>query len=168
MGEFASELLRFSPADELTMLFRLLVAAVAGGIVGYERRTTGHYAGIRTLSLVSMGAAVFTVASIYGFRVVEDEVVRDPARVAAQVASGVGFLGAGTIILLGRTVRGLTTAAAIWMTAALGLAAGAGLVVLALAGALLTAAVLRFFPRGSDVVSSARAGEERFGEDEGP
>ncbi|MPZ99482.1 MAG: hypothetical protein GEU80_09145 [Dehalococcoidia bacterium] len=126
------------------MLLRLLVAGVAGGIVGYERKTTGKRAGIRTMSLVAMGAAVFTLASQVGF--LGDGV--DASRVASQVATGVGFIGAGTIISNGWAVRGLTTAAAIWASAAFGLAAGAGMFILAIGGALIVTAALAFIPHG--------------------
>lgn len=136
-----TDLFRFSLTDELTMLARLFVAAVAGGLVGYERGTTGHHAGIRTLSLVAVGSALFALVSMAGFE------GGDPARIAAQVATGVGFIGAGTIIVRGRDVQGLTTAATVWLAAALGLAAGTGMYVLALGGAALAIAILTLLPR---------------------
>lgn len=106
------------------MLARVVVAGIAGAIVGWERKATGHRASVRTLTLVAIGPGVFTVASIFGFR---EGASADPSRVAAQVATGIGFLGAGTIVLLDRTLRGLPTVAAIWVVAVLGIAAGAGL-----------------------------------------
>src|SRR5690606_29421891 len=139
-----SEILRFDLQEELVLLLRLLIAGVAGGIVGFERRATGKRAGIRTMSLVAMGAAVFTLVSAYGFSAVDNQF--DPSRVAAQVATGVGFIGAGTIVVMRGAVLGLTTAAAIWMSAALGLAAGAGMLVLSLVGALLTTGALALLP----------------------
>lgn len=134
------DIARYSVQDELIMLARVLVALLAGAIVGFERGYSGKKAGIRTVSLVSMGAGLFTVVSIHGFD------GQDQARVAAQVASGVGFLGAGTILREGASVRGLTTAAAIWVSASLGVAAGAGMFVLALGGAVLTALIMSLLP----------------------
>src|ERR1700734_2077334 len=114
-----------TPAD---LISRLVVATVLGAVIGIERERTEHAAGLRTHALVSLGAALFMVVSAYGFgSVLGDHVVLDPSRVAAQVASGVGFLGAGTIILRREIVRGLTTAASIWIAAAIGLAAGAAM-----------------------------------------
>ncbi len=114
------ELFRFSLEEELTIVARLLVAALVGGIIGVERRHADRPAGLRTLALVAMGAAAFTLVSTLGFT--EGETPGDPARVAAQVATGVGFIGAGTIIRYGASVRGLTTASAIWVAASLGMA----------------------------------------------
>jgi putative Mg2+ transporter-C (MgtC) family protein len=135
-----TEIFRFSLEDELTMLARLFVAGIVGGAIGFERASTGHSAGIRTLSLVSLGAALFTLASIVGF---EDA---DPARVAAQVATGVGFIGAGTIIVRGQNVQGLTTAASIWLAAALGMTAATGMYVVAVGAAIFTLVILALLP----------------------
>jgi putative Mg2+ transporter-C (MgtC) family protein len=140
------EIFRFTLEEELTMGLRLVFAGLAGGIVGLERRHAGrNIAGIRTLSLVSIGAAVFTLVSIYGF---VDLFGEDPSRVASSVAAGVGFIGAGAIVRQGAGVRGITTAAAIWAAAALGMAAATGMFVLALSGAILTAVTLGLIPRG--------------------
>lgn len=122
------------------MLARILVGALAGAIVGFERRQSGKRAGIRTVLLVSMGSATFTVVSIWGFE------GHDQSRLAAQIVSGIGFLGAGAILRSGRDVRGLTTAAAIWVSAALGVAAGAGMFVVAIAGAIIATLALGFLP----------------------
>ena len=129
------------------MLLRIAIAAVVGGIIGFERRRAARPAGIRTMSLVAMGASAFTVVSIFGFTGEDENQFRDPARVAAQVATGVGFIGAGTMIRSGEMIRGLTTAASIWMSAALGVAAGAGMYVFALGGAVLATAILLGLPR---------------------
>lgn len=153
------ELLPVDWEDQLTMLVRLLVAAAAGAIIGFERRYSGKRAGIRTVTMVSMGAALFTLASIYGFE------GHDPSRVAAQVASGVGFLGAGTIIRRGGDIRGLTTAAAIWVAAALGLAAAVGLYIVAIAGALLATAAMGLLPH-DDRRDGEEPGAHRDDEDE--
>src|SRR6266498_2258205 len=111
-------------------LLRLAVAAALGGAVGIERELREREAGFRTHMLVSVGSALFTLASAYGFRdflVHGGSVVRaDPTRIAAQIVTGIGFLGAGAIIRQGLSVRGLTTAATLWVVAAIGLATGAG------------------------------------------
>jgi putative Mg2+ transporter-C (MgtC) family protein len=110
------------------LTLRLLTAALLGGLVGLEREWNNHSAGLRTHILVCIGSAAIVLLSIYGFSefVYEDNVRVDPARLAAQVISGIGFLGAGTIMRTGFTVSGLTTAASIWVVAAIGLCAGAG------------------------------------------
>ena len=117
------------------MILRLLMAAVLGAIIGYQRERAGKSAGLRTHALICVGAALFTLASIYGFGMGVD-----PARVAAGIVTGIGFLGAGAIIRReGGVVEGLTTAANIWAVAGIGLTAGAGLYLLS---AVTTAIVL--------------------------
>jgi putative Mg2+ transporter-C (MgtC) family protein len=114
---------------------RLLLAAVLGAVVGAERELHEHPAGMRTHLLVAVGCALFTVLSIYGFEVnVPGASSVDPSRVAAQVVTGIGFLGAGAILKYGTSIRGLTTAASLWATAAIGIAAGTGEWILALVG----------------------------------
>jgi putative Mg2+ transporter-C (MgtC) family protein len=113
------------------MLLRLGLAALLGAAIGLERELRDREAGLRTHLLVSMGSALFTILSAYGFRDVlsgsNPLLVRtDPTRIAAQIVTGIGFLGAGAIIRQGFSVRGLTTAATLWLTAAIGMAAGAG------------------------------------------
>jgi putative Mg2+ transporter-C (MgtC) family protein len=109
---------------------RLLVAAGLGAAVGLERELREREAGLRTHMLVSIGSALFTLASAYGFHeflTAGGNVVRaDPTRIAAQIVTGIGFIGAGAIIRQGLSVRGITTAATLWTVAAIGLAAGAG------------------------------------------
>ena len=111
-------------------LLRLLVAAALGGAIGVEREIRDREAGIRTHLLVSLGSALFTIVSAYGFHAFltsGDNVVRaDPTRIAAQIVTGIGFLGAGAIIREGLSVRGLTTAGSLWVVAAIGMASGAG------------------------------------------
>jgi putative Mg2+ transporter-C (MgtC) family protein len=128
---------------ELEMVIRLLAAAGLGAAIGYQRERAGKPAGLRTHILIAIGAALFTIASVYGFIS-----VADPARVAAGVVAGIGFIGAGAIIHRGGgdIVAGLTTAATIWVVAAIGLAAGAGLFVVAGVTTGVTLAVL-FLPR---------------------
>src|SRR6059058_6311856 len=111
-------------------LVRLALAAVLGGAVGFERELREREAGLRTHMLVAIGSALFTIVSAYGFHeflTSGQSVVRaDPTRIAAQIVTGIGFLGAGAIIRQGLSIRGLTTAATLWVVAAVGLAAGAG------------------------------------------
>jgi putative Mg2+ transporter-C (MgtC) family protein len=132
------------------VLLRLSVAAVLGGAIGMERELRERQAGLRTHLVVCVGSALFTLVSAYGFHeflVNGGSLVRtDPTRIAAQIVSGIGFLGAGAIIRQGLSVRGLTTAATLWLVAAIGMAAGAGYYSAALfatAGALLTLGPLR-------------------------
>jgi putative Mg2+ transporter-C (MgtC) family protein len=109
-------------------LLRLFVAAVLGSLIGFERERLLWAAGIRTHMLVCVGACLFMIVSAYGFTpVLGPNVVLDPSRVAAQVVSGIGFLGAGAILARGEIIKGLTTAASIWTVAAIGLAVGGGL-----------------------------------------
>jgi putative Mg2+ transporter-C (MgtC) family protein len=109
---------------------RLLFACVLGGVIGFERELRDREAGVRTHLLVSLGSALFTIVSAYGFHEFltnGGSVVRaDPTRIAAQIVTGIGFLGAGAIIREGLSVRGLTTAATLWVVAAIGMACGAG------------------------------------------
>lgn len=115
--------------SELDITLRLLVAALLGSLIGFERERLLWSAGIRTHMLVSVGACLFMIVSAYGFQhaTLLPHVILDPSRIAAQVVSGIGFLGAGSILLRGNSIRGMTTAASIWSVAALGLAAGGGL-----------------------------------------
>ncbi|HEX6761998.1 MAG TPA: MgtC/SapB family protein [Gaiellaceae bacterium] len=128
------------------LLLRLAVAAGLGAALGLERELRDHEAGMRTNLLVCLGSAIFTVMSAYGFEDFlrsGDAVVRaDPTRIAAQIVTGIGFLGAGAIIRDGLNVRGLTTAANMWVVAALGIACGAGYYAAALLGAGITLAAL--------------------------
>ena len=111
-------------------LLRLLIAAGLGGAIGLERELRDHEAGFRTHLIVSLGACVFTLVSAYAWTdwtfSQRSGVVFDPTRIAAQIVTGIGFLGAGAIIVRGISVRGLTTAATLWVVAAIGMAAGTG------------------------------------------
>ena len=117
---------------------RLVVAAALTGLVGLEREWRERAAGLRTHMLVGVGSALFTLVSAYGFNeflVGSTNVVRtDPTRIAAQIVTGIGFLGAGAILRQGLTIRGLTTAAGLWVAAAIGMAVGAGFYSAALLG----------------------------------
>lgn len=115
--------------SEFDTVTRLAVAALVGSLVGFERERLLWSAGIRTHMLVSVGACLMMIVSAYGFQNATrlPHTVLDPSRIAAQVVSGIGFLGAGSILLRGNSIRGMTTAASIWSVAGLGLAAGGGL-----------------------------------------
>ena len=116
-------------ALQADLAIRMTIAALLGAAIGLEREIHLHPAGMRTHLLVSLGSAIFTVLSIYGFQGVgRDGVLAtvDPTRIAAQIVSGIGFLGAGAILKYGTSIRGLTTAASLWTAAAIGMAAGAG------------------------------------------
>jgi putative Mg2+ transporter-C (MgtC) family protein len=126
-------------ALQLDLALRLVVAAALGGAIGAEREIHNHPAGIRTHMLVALGSGLFTVLSIFGFGLEGNGngALVDPTRIAAQIVSGIGFLGAGAILKDGVVIRGLTTAASLWATAAVGMAAGAGEYVLALVSAVI-------------------------------
>lgn len=126
-------------SPELESVSRLILAAVLGAIIGFQREKAGKPAGLRTHILIAMGSALFTVVSIYGFGS-----AADPSRIAAGIVTGIGFIGAGVIFrgMSGDRVMGITTAASIWITAAIGIAAGAGLYIIAAAAAIITLLVL--------------------------
>lgn len=126
------------------LVVRIVLATLVGGAIGLERELRDHNAGFRTHILVCIGSAAFTLVSAYGFEGVRPAggtgVTVDPSRVAAQIVTGIGFLGAGAIIRQGPTVRGLTTAASLWAVSAIGMAIGLGLyaITLVTAAAVLT------------------------------
>ena len=128
----------------LQVILRVCAATVLGGIVGMERERSERAAGLRTHAMVGLGAAAFMLISAFGFHDIlgAQNVALDPSRVAAQIVTGIGFLGAGTIIFQREMVRGLTTAASIWAVAAIGAAVGGGMYVLAGSTTALTLGVL--------------------------
>ena len=128
----------------LQMILRICLATALGAIVGIERERSERAAGLRTHAMVALGAAVFMLTSAFGFKDVvgAPAVVLDPSRVAAQIVTGIGFLGAGAIIFQHEMVRGLTTAASIWVVAAIGMAAAGGMYLLAVSGTGLTLIIL--------------------------
>ena len=130
-----------------TFLAHIAVAALLGGAIGLERGYRAKEAGFRTHFLVALGAALFMILSAHGFdgALVTENHRLDVSRIAAQVVSGIGFIGAGTIIFQRQTVHGLTTAAGLWVTAAIGMAAGAGMYLLATFTALLVLIGLEAF-----------------------
>ncbi len=136
--------------DYFHIFIRLFLALILGGVVGFEREQNNHPAGFRTHILVSIGSALFMLISIYGFTdyISGENISFDPARIAAQVVTGIGFLGAGTILRHGFTVTGLTTAASLWVVAGIGMAVGAGMYyssILATIFVLISLAVLTKF-----------------------
>ncbi len=124
--------------NEWDLIWRLGLALLLSAAIGLDRELRQKSAGLRTYTLVGVGSALFMLISKYGFLdvLVPREVVLDPSRVAAQIVSGIGFIGAGLIFVRRDSVRGLTTAAGVWLTAAVGAAAGASLPVLAVATTL--------------------------------
>lgn len=131
----------FEPAT--TRIFiQLLLAVVLGAVIGLERELQGKSAGLRTYAMVSLGACLFTIVSAHGFRGVEGVALIEPSRIASNVVVGIGFLGAGLIFLKGDIVYGLTTAAGLWISAALGVAVGAGLYTAALFAAFIAVVIL--------------------------
>ena len=130
--------------SDLEITERLAVAAALGCAIGFERERLLWAAGIRTHMLVSVGACLLMIVSAYGFQhaIAEPHVILDPSRVAAQVVSGIGFLGAGAILARGEIVKGLTTAASIWTVAAVGLAVGGGLYLAASASTVIILIIL--------------------------
>lgn len=113
--------------QQIDVLVRLAIAAGFGMIIGIERELREQAAGLRTHMLVAIGSCLFTLVSAYGFEGISGAVNPDPSRVAAQIVTGIGFLGAGAILREGLSVRGLTTAASLWVVAAVGMAVGLGM-----------------------------------------
>jgi putative Mg2+ transporter-C (MgtC) family protein len=149
-------------------LLRLLIAAGLGGAIGLERELRDHEAGFRTHLIVSLGACVFTLVSAYAWTdwtfSTASGVVFDPTRIAAQIVTGIGFLGAGAIIVRGISVRGLTTAATLWVVAAIGMAAGTGYYTVALgASALVLVSLGPLKLVSSRLVSRVRPEEAELG-----
>ena len=145
---------------EFEMLTRLFLAAVLGGVVGIERGSGDRPAGLRTHVLVCTGSALIMLVSMYAFD--SFDTPRDPGRIAAQVVSGVGFLGAGTILHEGLTVRGLTTAASLWMVAAVGLAIGGGMIKIAVASTIIMLITLIIFHGWEKKIPGASRIERKF------
>ncbi|MCT1904902.1 MgtC/SapB family protein [Oceanobacillus sojae] len=148
---------QFIGEDFLVIVSRLFIALILSGLIGFEREINNHSAGFRTHILVGVGSCLMMVLSIFGFiSFMEqyDNIRFDPARIPSYVISGIGFLGAGTIIVYGGTIKGLTTAASIWAVAGIGLVVGAGMYSVAIVTTLIILASLiflnqieHFFPR---------------------
>lgn len=135
--------------ENAEFLLRMILAGVMGALIGLEREKRFKEAGLRTHFLVAIGSAIFMIISKYGFADMlgEHSIGLDPSRVAAQVVSGVGFLGAGMILIQKQSIHGLTTAAGIWATAAIGMAIGAGLYVVGVLGSVLVLIGLELLKR---------------------
>lgn len=142
--------LQFADGTTWQQILNLVIAAALGGLIGLERETGKRPAGLRTYMLVSTGSALFTILSIYAFPM--EGAARDTARVAAQIVSGIGFLGAGTVWRHRDAVKGLTTAAGLWVAAAIGMAVGAGFGLLAGAATLLVLIILTIMLRLENLV----------------
>ena len=143
------EFLSYFQIADADILIRIIFSIVLGSIIGLERELTNKAAGLRTQILVCLGSCLFTILSIYGFSTaVTLYPLGDPSRVAAQIITGIGFIGAGTVLRQGLTVTGLTTASTLWIVAAIGMACGCGQISLAVVTSLITVCVLvliRFF-----------------------
>lgn len=133
--------------SEIELIFRLTLAFFLGGLIGYERQARHKSAGLKTNALVCLGSCLIMILSYYIYQRVEGMTNADPARLAAQVVSGIGFLGAGTIMKEGLTVRGLTTAACLWVVSGVGLAVGCGYYMGALLTSVLVFITLRMLSR---------------------
>lgn len=128
---------------DANILSRILLSIILGFGIGFEREITNKWAGLRTHILVSLGSCLFTILSIYGFSTaISVYPMGDPGRVAAQILTGIGFIGGGTVLRQGSSVYGLTTAATLWMVASIGMACGCGKFNWALISAILSIAVL--------------------------
>ena len=144
-------------SQDLELLARLLLAAVLGGAIGAERELNDQPAGLRTHMLLTIGACLFTLISAYGFGR-----GTDPSRIAAQIVTGIGFLGGGAIVRHGLTVKGVTTAASIWATASVGVAIGAGSYVLGTGGAVLVVGTLFGLRRADEVLQRWGVSREEY------
>jgi len=131
-------------ANQVEIILRLLLAALLGSVIGFERERLSWAAGLRTHMLVCVGSTLIMIVSAYGFSDLlnQPHIELDPSRMAAQVVSGIGFLGAGSILLRGEIIRGLTTAASLWSVAAVGLAVGGGLYTAAIAATVIILIIL--------------------------
>lgn len=131
-------------SDFYTTTTRLLLAFILGGAIGFERESKGRSAGLRTHILVCMGSALIMLTSIYIFDIYKGLTAVDPGRIAAGVVTGIGFLGAGTIIRGPQGVHGLTTGASVWVSSAIGLACGCGYISAAITTTLISFLTLSF------------------------
>lgn len=138
------------------IIFKLALACILGGMIGLERESLNRPAGLRTYTLVCVGSALAMIVSIDIYMQYYQTVNADPGRIAAQVVSGIGFLGAGTIMREGASVRGLTTAAGLWVVACIGLAVGAGLYIPAVATTVLILFVLIYFIKFEQMFTGMR------------
>ena len=137
------DFLSYFRIEDGDILIRIIFAIILGSMIGLERELTNKSAGLRTQIMVCLGACIFTILSIYGFSTaVTLYPLGDPSRVAAQIITGIGFIGAGTVLRQGLTITGLTTASTLWIVAAVGMACGCGKINLAVVSAVLAVAIL--------------------------
>lgn len=138
------------------VIIRLVLAAVLGALIGVERESLSRPAGLKTYTLVCVGSALVMIVSIEMFVEYKHWANVDPGRIAAQVVSGIGFLGAGTILREGASIKGLTTAAGLWVVACIGLAAGAGMYTASIISTILILLVLVYFYKAQDIFTGLR------------
>lgn len=152
-------MLEYINQDTYTMFLRIFIAALLCGIIGLERELKNHPAGFRTHLLVGIGSCLMMILSLYGFKdyISQSNIQFDPARIPSYVISGIGFLGGGTILVKGATVRGLTTAASIWIVAGLGLVIGAGMYILAFFTTIIVLMCLIFLNQLENYMNVKRA-----------
>jgi len=137
------EILALFQIENADILMRIVFSIILGSIIGLERELTNKSAGLRTQIMVCLGSCIFTILSIYGFSTaVTLYPLGDPSRVAAQIITGIGFIGAGTVLRQGLTVTGLTTASTLWIVAAVGMACGCGHINIAVVSTILAVAIL--------------------------
>lgn len=134
------------------IILRLVLSVVLSGLIGFERQIHKRNAGLRTHILVCLGSCLIMLTSLYVFDIYKDKVALDPARIAAGVITGIGFLGAGTIIREKENVKGLTTAASLWLVAALGLAVGVGFYIASITTTILALIVLLFLRYAEGII----------------
>ncbi|MGW1838824.1 MgtC/SapB family protein [Streptomyces sp. NPDC002067] len=158
----ASSLFAFQPGQGPRQFAELALALLLSSLIGMEREARQKSAGLRTHTLVGVGSALFMEVSIHGFGTLlgADGVALDPSRVAAQVVSGIGFIGGGLIFVKKDAVRGLTTAATIWLTCAIGMACGGGLPLLALGATAVHFLVVRGFAKVSERIGTTPSAEQ--------
>ena len=141
-----------------SIIIRLALSMLLSSVVGLERQWSRRTAGLRTHVLVSLGSCLIMLTSIYVFDIFKDKTTLDPARIAAGVISGIGFLGAGAIIRSGEAVRGLTTAASLWLVAGIGLAVGCGFYLAAIVSSIFAFVILAFLRHFEKVVFNKKEG----------
>jgi len=140
-------------SQDMDMALRLILASVLGGVIGLERQRYGKAAGFRTYTLVALGSALLMLVSIQVYTIYKESAIVDPSRIAAQVVTGIGFLGAGAIIRFPQRIEGLTTAAGIWIASGIGLACGLGQFRSAIFTTLLALATLTIFSKLSRMIT---------------
>lgn len=140
-------------SDQIQILLQLVVAATLGGIIGFQRKHAGKPAGMRTYALVCLGAALFTILSTNAFQQYTQMPGFDPSRVAANIVVGIGFLGAGVIIFRMGRVEGLTTAAGMWLAAAIGMAVGVNFYFAAILSSFLALFIMSAVGKLEDVLT---------------